>query len=106
MFRGRCGREIAQMRRLAAVVTAIFLRFGGQPQKSLAASVFFLRLAKRKKPCDFCSGMVASPLAATVVTAMLRSDFCAAKARNRAKTKKWRFRNPGHLNNARPKEVA
>ena len=32
-----------------------------------------------EKPCDFCNGMVASPLAATVVTAILRCDFCAAK---------------------------
>ena len=45
--------------------------------KSLAASNF-LRPAKQK-PCDFCSGMVSSPLAATVVTAILRCDFCAAK---------------------------
>ena len=46
--------------------------------KSLAASDFFLRPPKRK-PCDFCNGMVASLLAATVVTAILRCDFCAAK---------------------------
>ena len=40
--RGRCGREIARLRRLAAVVAAIFLRFWGfPPQKSLAASDFF-----------------------------------------------------------------
>ena len=45
--------------------------------KSLADSDF-LRPAKRKT-CDFCSGMVASPLAATVVTAILRCDFCAAE---------------------------
>ena len=29
--------------------------------------------------CDFCSGMVASPLAATVVTVILRCELCAAK---------------------------
>ena len=29
----------------------------------------------------FCSGMVASPFAATVVTAISRCDFCAAKVR-------------------------
>ena len=46
--------------------------------KSLAASDFFAA-GEAKKPCDFCSGMVASPLAATMVTAILRCDFCAAK---------------------------
>ena len=54
------------------------------PQTSLAASVFFFvfaRPAKGKKHCDFCSGMAASPLAATVVTAILRCDFCAAEFR-------------------------
>ena len=76
--RGRCGREIARLRRLATVFAASFLRSWGQPQKSLAASDF-LRPAKRK-PCNFCSGMVASPLAATVVTAILRCDFRAAKS--------------------------
>ena len=30
---------------------------------------------RSQKPCDFCSRMVAKPLAATVVTAMLRCDF-------------------------------
>ena len=47
-------------------------------QKSLAASDFFCG-RRNEKPCDFCSGMVASPLAATVVIAILRCDFCAAK---------------------------
>ena len=47
-------------------------------QKSLAASDFFCA-RRSKKPFDFCSGMVASPFAATVVTAILRCDFCAAK---------------------------
>ena len=32
-----------------------------------------------EKTCDFCNGMAASPLAAAVVTAILRCDFCAAK---------------------------
>ena len=36
--------------------------------------------------------MVASPLAATVVTAILRCDFCAAKARNLSFLQDfWRF---------------
>ena len=30
---------------------------------------------RSKKPSDFCNGMVAGPLAATVVTAILRCDF-------------------------------
>ena len=47
-------------------------------QKSLAASDFVCG-RRSEKPCNFCSGMVASPLAATVVTAILRCDFCAAK---------------------------
>ena len=46
--RSRCGREIARLRRLAAVVTARFLRFCGWHQKSLAASdLFVARKAKR-----------------------------------------------------------
>ena len=40
---------------------------------------FFLCGRRSAKPCDFCSGMVASPLVATVVTAILRCDSCAAK---------------------------
>ena len=56
-------------------------------------SVLFLRLIlglsvpwslrPSEKRCDFCSGMVASPLAASVVIAILRCDFCADKFRGR-----------------------
>ena len=48
--------------------------------KSAAASDFFSG-RRSEKPCDFCTGMVANPLVATVVTgsAILRCDFCAAK---------------------------
>ena len=38
---GGCGREIARLRRLAAVAAASFLRFWRWPQKSRAASVFW-----------------------------------------------------------------
>ena len=80
MSRGRCGRKIAPLRRLAArgrCELPAILRV--TPTKSLAASDFFAA-GDAKNPSDFCSGMVASPLAATVVTAILRCDFCAAKA--------------------------
>ena len=46
------------------------------------APVASTRGQRSKKTCDFCSGMVASPLAATAVTAILRCDFCAAKVRS------------------------
>ena len=39
-------------------------------------------LPAKQKPCDLCNGMVASPLAAAVVTAILRcelSSLCAAR---------------------------
>ena len=47
--------------------------------RSLAASDFFCCGRRSEKPCDFRSGMVASPLAATVFIAILRCDFCATK---------------------------
>ena len=49
--------------------------------KSLAASDLFCG-RRSEKPCDFYSGMVASPLAATVVTAILRCDFRAVKPKS------------------------
>ena len=50
-------------------------------QESLVSSDFFCgrQFEKSERPCDFCSGMVASPVAATVVTAISRCDSCAAK---------------------------
>ena len=66
--RGRCGREIAWLWRLAAVVAASSCHFEDGP-KNLWRQAIFLHPAKRK-PCDVCSGMVASPLGATVVTAI------------------------------------
>ena len=47
----------------------------------IASGLRFFCGRQGEKPCDFCSEMVASPLAATVVTAILRCDFCAAKVR-------------------------
>ena len=39
---------------------------------------------RSEKPCDFCSGMVASPLAATVGIAILRCDFFKSPQRGPA----------------------
>ena len=77
MSRGRCGCEIAQLRRLVAMVAASSCDF--EVTLKIASGWRFLCGRRSKKRCDFCSGMVASPLAATVVTAILRCDFCAAK---------------------------
>ena len=52
--------------------------FEGNPKNASGQRFFWGR--RSEKPCDFCSEMVASPLAATVVTAILRCDFCAAVA--------------------------
>ena len=78
MSRGRCGRKIARLRRLAAVVAAIF-SCDSEANPKIASGQRFFGGRRSEKPCDFCSGMVASPLAATVVAAILRCDFCAAK---------------------------
>ena len=61
---------------ITLVLTCDHLRVA---RKSLAASNFFFCGRRSENPCDFCSGMLASPLAATVVIAILRCDFCAAK---------------------------
>ena len=45
----------------------------------IASGYFFFAAGEAKTPCDFCSRMVASPLAANVVTAVLPCDFCSAK---------------------------
>ena len=88
MSRGRCGRKnraaaatCGRGRCDSAVVAAIFLRFLRlTPKIASGYSDFFLRAGDAKKPCDFCSGRVASPLAATVgPLRFLRCDFCAAK---------------------------
>ena len=47
------------------------------PQKIAAIVLFCGR--RSETLCDFCSGMVASPLASTVVTAILRCEVCAAE---------------------------
>ena len=47
VYRGRCGREIQWLRRLAAVIAASFLQVWGQPPKSLAIAIF-LRPEKQK----------------------------------------------------------
>ena len=57
MSRGRCGCEIARLRRGRCELPAI-LRLS-YPPKSLAASGLFCG-RRRKHFCDFCSGMVAS----------------------------------------------
>ena len=48
------------------------------PQKSPAASEFFAA-GEAKNPAISAAAMVANLLAATMVTAILRCDFCAAK---------------------------
>ena len=51
-----------------------------QTPKIASGQRFFLAAGKVKKtPCDFCSGMAESTLAATVVTAILRCAFCVAE---------------------------
>ena len=70
--RGRRGREIARLRPLAAVVAANF-------QKSIANAIFFGR-RRGQKPCDFCNGMIASPLAAAVVAAICDASFVPLRA--------------------------
>ena len=50
------------------------------PKIASGQRFFFGR--RSQKPCDFCSGMAASIFAATMVTAILRCDFCAAKLLN------------------------
>ena len=52
--------------------------FEGNPLK-IASDCYYFLGRRSKQPCDFCSGMVASPLVATMVTVILRREFCAAK---------------------------
>ena len=66
------------------MVAVSFLRFEGNP-KSRAIAIFFaageanLCGQRSEKPSNFSNGMVASPLAAAVVAAILRYELCAAK---------------------------
>ena len=39
----------------------------------------FVCCRRSEKPCAFCNRMVASPLAAAVVTTIMRCEFCAAQ---------------------------
>ena len=78
--RGRCGREIARLRQLAGRGRCDFPAILRLTPKIASGQRFVCGRRQSDKPCDFCSEMVASPLAATVVTAILRCDFCAAKS--------------------------
>ena len=75
--RGRC--ELPAIVRATPKIASGWRFFGGR---------------QSEKPCDFCSGMVASPLAATVVTAILRCDFCAAKSRDHSQSNPQHTKNP------------
>ena len=55
--------------------------FEANPKNRRRLATLFVCGPRSEKPSDFCSGMVAGPLPATVVTAILRCDFCAAKPR-------------------------
>ena len=52
----------------------------GTPGPDIASVGDFLRLGG-EQPCDFCNGMVASPLVATAVAAILRCELEAARYR-------------------------
>ena len=57
-----------------------FAFFEGSPKRSLAASDFFCG-RRSEKACDFCGGMLASPLAATVVRFLSPGTLRARRAR-------------------------
>ena len=71
---GRCGREIARLQLLAAMGRCKLPATLRATTKITSDCSLCGR--RSEKPCDFCIGMVASSLTATMVSAILRCEFC------------------------------
>ena len=68
--------------------------FEGDPQN--ASDLIFFCGWRSEKPCDFCSGMVASPSTATVVIRFCNASFVPLKVAPKSQRK-----NPPSLQNTR-----